>query len=51
MEVLVRWFAEDVAQVADDRHHLEALGQALADLRARARKSRRRRRQPAEEAS
>ena len=51
VEVLVRWFAEDVAQVADDRHHLEALGQALADLRARARKSRRRRRQPAEEAS
>jgi len=52
VEVLVRWFAEDVVQVADDKPQLEALGQALGDLRARARRGRGRRKGPAaEEAS
>jgi hypothetical protein len=54
IEVLVRWYAEDVAQVAGDRPRLEALGKALEDMRKSARRGRRRRGReapPASEAS
>ncbi|MFK7929152.1 MAG: hypothetical protein AB8H79_13245 [Myxococcota bacterium] len=47
VEVMIRWFAEDVAQVAGDRPRLEALGKALQTMRAEARRGRRRRREEA----
>jgi hypothetical protein len=48
IEVLVRWYGEDVAIVAGDRPRLEALGRALEDMREGARRRRRKRREPAE---
>ncbi|MFT7521987.1 MAG: hypothetical protein ACI9MC_004139, partial [Kiritimatiellia bacterium] len=43
VEVLVRWYAEDVAQVAGDRPALAELAKALEDMRDDAKKRRRRR--------
>lgn len=43
VEVMVRWFADDVADVAGDRQRLEAMGKALEGLRAESRRTRRRR--------
>lgn len=48
VEVMVRWYAQDVAQVVGRKQQLEAMGQALGRLRAKSR-SRRRRRQSEDE--
>lgn len=45
VEVLVRWYADDVGQVAGDRPRLEALARAIEDMRSEARRGRRRRRE------
>lgn len=40
VEVLVRWFAADVAEVDSDRSRLQGVAQALEDMRAEARERR-----------
>lgn len=43
VEVMVRWYAEDVAQIEGVRPRLEALGKALEDMRGASRRRGRRR--------